>query len=410
MALLEASSAVHEAACRTDDVALSLATAVAPVGPTAVACVPYAPPAAAAVLRALGHVAVGPTSGLGAVAVALEAVSLEMRSIAQHLEAAGAVGLLATGGLGLLRGERPTVLASADGVDLRREAITGGWSSSGVGGSSGLAVRQVKAEDGPTIYVVEATTSLKEAWSLGIQVNGVGLFAEGGTSQEVTLRWAVPTERDAELMAAAATAALIPKVGKLALSQLPKPTEATAAVAVSGYAVAGPAAGTAVARVEVTTLASGGQRFAASVGAGGSAGLWGVVGAGGSTSAKVTVDRSPAGAVTGVSLSTSTEADRGRHGNPLLEAGNRGATLVERTYDVELTPERRAAGERVAAAMARGEAPDQSDLEVLADGARHARVEEHTYDVRHQQGSLDVSTTAVDGGAGVAIDTATLRR
>jgi hypothetical protein len=64
----------------------------------------------------------------------------------------------------------------------------------------------------------------------------------------------------------------------------------------------------------------------------------------------------------------------------------------------------------VADAIERGEAPRPADLDVLARAAHHASVEEHTYDVRHQQGSLDVSVKAVDGGAGMAADTATLRR
>jgi hypothetical protein len=416
-ALLAASSALHEVASRTDDVGRRLAAALASAATTAAAAAPFAPGRAAAVLEALGRVGAGPGAGLATVAAALEAVSLQLRGSGQALEAAGAVGLLASGGLGLLRGERPTVLASAEGVDLRREAIAGSWSAGPAGGGSTLGVREVRRPDGTSFFVVEATMSAKAAASAGIHVNGLGGFVEGAAGNEVTMRWAVATLRDAELVAAAASTALVPVAGGLAAAWLPKPTESVLAGIVAATAVGGLAmvpgttsSGTAAVRTEVTSLASGGQRFAASVSGGGQLGLLNVAGTGGAGSARVSVDRSPTGAITRVSLSTTTEVDRGRHGNPLLESGNREATLVERQWDVELTPERRAAAERVATAVACHEAPQRADLDLLGCAAPPAAAEERTYDVRHQQSSVDASVGALGGGGAAGVDTATLRQ
>jgi hypothetical protein len=417
LALLGASTALHEAALRTRDVGARLVAAVAPAASTIHASIPYAPAAASAALVAMGRVAGSPTANLGAVAASLEAVSMQLRSAGQALEAAGAVGLLASGGLGLLRGERPTILPSAEGIDLQRQAVTGSWSSSGAGGSSTLGVREVQTPDGRTIYVVEATMLAKEATSAGLQVNGFGAFAEAADGQEVTLRWAVATEHDARLMAAVATAALAPNVGRLLLPQLPKPTETVVARTASVTLVGGThplsvtsVSGTASVRGELTKLASGGQRYVVSVSGAGQAAIVGVTGAGGAASVKVTVDRDPAGTITKVALSTTTELDRGRHGLPPLESFNREVTLVERDHSVELDSETGAAAHRIAAALTRGEAPAAADIATMRGAAGHAATEERTYDVRRQQVSADVALARFDGGGGAAVDTAVLRR
>jgi hypothetical protein len=413
MALLAASSAVHEAAFRIDNVAARLAAAVVPVAPGIAAAMPFAPAAAAAAALALAKIVASPGAGLPSVAASLEGLALQLQLTGQALEAAGAVGLLASGGLALLRGERATVLASADGVDLRREAMTGAWSAAGVGGASTLGVRQVRTPDGSTIYVVEATMQLKQATSAGVQVNGVGAFAELGEAQEVTLRWAVPTEADARVMVAVAAAALAPGVGLML--RLPTPTETVLARTASATVVGGTSTTTSAAagvtvRGEVASLASGGQRYALSVSGAGNAALHGVAGTGGAGSFKVTVERSSSGAITKAGWSTTSEVDRGRHGVPLLEAGNRVATLVERDHTVELDPDTRAAADRVATAVARGEAPSAADVDRVRDAAGDVATEERTYDVRHQPASAEASVHKVDAGGGVAIDTAELRR
>ncbi len=421
MALLAASSSLYEIAARTDDVGRRLAGALGPATSTILSTAPYAPMRAAAVGAALADVLASPASGLVSVAAAYQAASLQLRSAGQALEAAGAVGLLASGGLGLLRGERPTVLDSAEGVDLRRETATGSWSIGPVGGSSSLGVREVepggRAEGpgGPSIYVVELTTGLKQAESAGIQVNGIGAFAEGAEGSETIVRWAVATRRDAELLLAAVSAALIPGAG--ALLSLPKPSETVLVRTASTTAVGAlgplpglvPASATAAVRAEVTTTRTGAQRFAASVSVAGQVGVTGVTGSGAAGSVRVAVDRDPAGAVTRASVSTTTEVDRGRHGMPLLEAGNREATLVEREWEVQLTPEGRAAADRVAAAVARGVPPDPADLALLHQAPAHPGSTEHTYDTRHQQMSADVAVRAVDGGGGASVDTAVRR-
>lgn len=416
-ALLAASATLYEVASRTDDTGRRLLGALAPAASTILATAPWAPLQAAAVHRTLADVLLSPAAGLATVAAVFHATSLQLRNAGQALEAAGAVGLLASGGLGLLRGERPTVLASADGVDLRREAVTGSWSVGSIGQTSSLGVREVRRPDGTSIFVVEVTTGVKEATAAGIQVNGVGAFAEAGQGVETTLRWAVATRRDAELLLAMVSAGLVPVVGALVGSRLPKPTETLVAGTAAATAVGGvgpipgltTASGAVAVRGEVTTLASGTTRVAASISGGGQLGLLGVTGTGGATTAKVTVDRDPAGVVTKVSVSTTTEVDRGRHGLPLVEAGNREATVIERERSVELTPERRAAADRIAAAVARGEAPDRADIDELAEAVRGAAATERTYDVRRQQSSADVAVGKIAGGGAAGVDTAVLR-
>jgi hypothetical protein len=414
-ALLAASSALHEVAYRTDDVGRALAAALAPATTTVLATVPFAPLRGRDVLQALAEVTVSPLAGLASVAAAYEKASLQMRLTGQALEAAGAVGLLATGGLGLLRGQRPTVLASADGLDLHRQSFTSGWSLGDVGGASSLAVREVRRPDGTTFFVVELTTEPRYAASLGVQVNGVGGYVEGAGGAGITLRWAVPTRRDAELLVAAASAALLPGVGARFRDVLPRPTESVLAVTGSATVVGGIAglpgsssSGSVTFRDEVTVLASGGQRFAASISGAGQVALLGMAGTAGAGSVRLAVERSPNGAVTQVSLSTAREVERGRHGDPLLEAGNREATLVEHEIDVELTPARRAAADRVAVAVAGGHAPAPADLDELAGGAVGA--ETHTYDVRHQLSSADVALGEIGVGGSGAVDTADLRQ
>jgi len=416
-ALLSTSSALHEVAYRTDNVGRALATALAPAATTVLAATPFAPVQARAVYHAVTEVLVNPAAGLGMVAVAFERASLELRFAGQALEAAGAATLLAAGGLGLLRGQRPTVLASTDGVDLRREVATGGGSLGLYGATSSLGVREVRRPDGSTFYVVEMTTGAKAAASIGVQVNGVGGYAESAAGPDVTMRWAVPTRHDAELLIAMASAALIPEAGKLLRGSLPMPTEAGIAVSASAAVVGGialvpgtSASGTAAVRNEVTVLRSGAQRFATSIRGSGQLGLASVAGTGGAGAVKVAVDRSPGGAVTKVSLSTSTEVDRGRHGQPLLEAGNREATLTERDWEVQLTPEHRAAADRIATSVAGGSAPARADVERLADAVRGTSATVRTYDVRHQAASGDVGVEEVNVGLSGSVDTADLRQ
>ena len=411
VALLAASSALHEVATRTDDVGRRLAAALAPAATTVMAAAPFAPGRVAAVLQALHTVTASPLAGLAAVGVAYEGVSLQLRHAGQALEAAGAVGLLASGGLGLLRGRQPTVLASAEGIDLRREAVTGSWSVGPVAQNSNVGVREVRRPDGTTFFVVEVATGSGYSSSFGIQVNGVGGYAEGTAGGEVTRRWAVPTRRDAELLLAMVTLGQVPGG-----PSLPTPTELSVATVGTVTAVGAialipgsGASGRAAVRHEVTFLGSGAQRFSTSLSGAGQASLAGVTGTGGSGSVKVTVQRSPSGVVDRLSVTTTTEVDRGRSGQPLLEAGNREATLVEREVAVELTPERRAAAGRIADALARGEEPAPADLHLVAAGPGITR-SERTYDVRHQAASVDVSLPQFGGGAAAGVDIAELRR
>ena len=415
-ALLGASSALGEVAQRTEGLGLRLAQALAPAGTSVAAMIPFAPLRARSLLQAVEIVVASPHAGLGAVVAAFHGTSLQLRQTGQMLEAAGAVGLLASGGLGLLRGERPTVLGSAEGVDLRREAVTGSWSVGDVAQSSAVAVREVRRPDGTTFFVVELTTGTKYARSLGVQVNGFGSYAEAGAGGEVTMRWAVPTRRDAELLVAAVAVAMSPVARRNAAGILPKPTETSLATVGSATGVGSilgipgtSASGNATVRHEVTLRGGGGQRFATSVGGAGQVGLP-TGGTGGAGSVTVAVQRSPSGVVDRLSVTSTTEADRGRHGRPVLEAGNREGTLVEREVAVELTPEARAAAERIAAALARGDVPAESDLAAVA-AAPGIEVGRRTYDTRHQAASADVSPPWRLGGGGVAaVDTADLRR
>lgn len=412
-ALLAASSALHEMATRTDDVGRQMAAALGPVATTVLATAPFAPLRTGAVLEALAMVTSSPHAGLLTVGAAYEALSTQLRVSGQALEAAGAVGLLASGGLGLLRGERPTVLASAEGVDLRREVVTGTWSVGDLAQSSAMGVREVRGPSGTSFFVVEMTVASGYAPGLGVQVNGVGGYVEGAEGGELTLRWAAPTRRDAELLLAAATLSLAARgLGP----RLPKPTEVALAVVGSVTAVGGVAfvpgsavAGGTTVRRDVTFLGSGGQRFTTSVGGGGQLSLAGVTGTGGSAAVTVAVHRSPAGVIDRVRVTTTTQADRGRHGQPLLESVNREATQVEREVEVELTPERRAAAERIAAALARGEEPDPADVRAVVSGPG-IEVSARTYDVRHQGVSADVSLPQrIGGGGGGSVATAELR-
>lgn len=416
-ALLAASTDVHEAAFRIDNVGARLVTALLPATTTIMAAHIFAPVAAAAADQALARVLASPGAGLASVGASLEALSTQLRITGQALEAAGAVGLVASGGLALLRGGRPSVLASTEGVDLRREAMGATWSTGPAGGGSSLGVRTVEAPDRSTFYVVEATMTSKQASSFGIQLNGVGAFVEGARGDEVTLRWAVPTLDDAKMLVAAAGLALAPRVGALVLPRLPQPTEAVVAKLGSASAVGGSpmvpgstASGVVSVRSEVTQLASGGQRYAATVSGSGNVGILGITGTGGAASATVTVERNPAGAVAKVAVTGTTEVDRGRHGVPMIESGNREATLVERTVEVELMPEQRAAADRIAAAIARGEVPAKADVDLLARAGDHAKVTERTYDVRHQQHSVDIAVPELDVGGSGSVDTATLRK
>ena len=122
----------------------------------------------------------------------------------------------------------------------------------------------------------------------------------------------------------------------------------------------------------------------------------------------VAVHRHPAGAVDRLSVTATTEVDRGRHGRVLMEAGNREARLVEREIEIEMTPEQRAAGERSATAMAQGRQPDPADLRAVASGTG-IEIGRRTYDTRHQAGSVDVSLPGVGVGGALSIDTADLR-
>lgn len=411
-AILAASSTLHEVAFRTDDVAVGLARALGPAATTAAAAMPFAPIQALAVRQALEAVLAAPGSGLGSVAVAYEAASAQLRFTGQALEAAGAATAMATGGVLLLRGEQPEVLSSADGVDVRREAMSGGLSGGPVGATDTLGVRVVERPDGTTFYVVEVSVAAKAAASMGVQVNGVGGFAEAAEGVETTMRWAVPTRADAQMVLAAAGVGLLPT---LALGALPPPTEATVAGVVTATGVATPLSPVASAsggiglRNETTVLAGGGSRLGLTFSGSGQAALLGLAGAGGAASLRIAMDRNRAGTLTRLSLATTEEVDRGRHGLPMVESLNREATLVERTWELELDPEVRARAERIAAAIGRGEAPDGADVRGLTHVISGLGYDERVYDVRHQQLSADVSIPGIGVGGAVGVDTATLR-
>ena len=228
----------------------------------------------------------------------------------------------------------------------------------------------------------------------------------------MTLRWAVPTRDDALMLVAGLGTGGLPL---LARGEVPVPNETTVAnvrsatgVATAPVPVAG-ASGTAGLRQEVTTLADGSSRLALTVSGSGQAALLGLAGVGGAGSLRIALERNGAGAITRLSLTTSQEVDRGRHGLPMIENLNREATLVEREWEVELDPEVRAHAEAVAGAIARGQAPDEADVRALTQAITGLGYEETTYDVRHQQLSVDVALPKLDFGGSVGVDIATRR-
>ncbi|MEO5678965.1 MAG: hypothetical protein ABIS47_04770 [Acidimicrobiales bacterium] len=416
-AILAASSALHEVAFRTDDVGVSLARALGPAATTVAAAAPFLPAQARAVAGALDAVAASPRAGLATVAAAYEAASLQMRLAGQALELAGVAAVVGAGGLALARGGRPTILSSANGLDLRREAMSGGLSVEAVGLNGTVSTRLVERPDGTTFYVVEMTTAPKVASSAGAQVNGVGAFGEAATGVEKTQRWAVASREDATKVVAVlvGAAALLPVAGSTPLAALPPPTEVTMGTSSSLTAVGGtyPAptsgSGSLTVRSEVTRLSGGGERLGVSISGAGQAALVGVVGTGGAAGLRLGLERDRHGQLTQVTVARSEEVDRGRHGLPLLEAGNREATLVEREWTLELTPENRAPAERVAAAVAAGRPPEAGDVAALSRAAANVDPEVRTYDVRHQLASADVSGEVGLGGS-LGMDTATLRQ
>ena len=411
-AVLAASSALHEVAFRTDDVALDLVRALGPAATTVAAAVPFAPVRALAVRAALENVAAGPASGLNQVASHYEVASTELRLAGQALEAAGVATAVGRGHTLLLAGGRSQILPEIDGVDVRRETLAVGGSSGPAGASGALGMRLVERPDGTTFYVVEGSLGVREATAAGVQLNGVGGFAEVAKGAEVTLRWAVPTRDDALMLVAALGTGGLPL---LARGEVPVPNETTVAHAASATGVAtapvpmAGASGTAGMRREVTTLADGTSRLALTVSGSGQAALVGLAGVGAAGSLRIALERDAAGAITRLSLSTSQEVDRGRHGVPMIENLNREATLVEREWEVELDPEVRVHAEAVAGALVRGQAPDEADVRALTQLITGLGYEETTYDVRHQQLSVDVALPRLDFGGSVGVDTATRR-
>lgn len=422
-AILAASSALNEVALRTDNVGAGLVAALGPATTTVLAATPFAPAQAGAVDRALAAVVASPNAGLGTVAGAYEAASLQLRLAGEALEVAGVASLLTVGGAALMRGERPAILpdGGGGGVDLRREAMSAGVSVEAVGETGAVSVRLVERPDGTTYYVVELKSAGTASAVFGVQVNGTGAMASAATGIETTERWAVPTRRDAEMLIATISASLVP-AARTALTALlggsgyepPPPSEVTigSVASMAGTAttplVSAGVTGNLTVRNEVTQLADGGQRLAVSISGSGQAALPEVAGVGGAASLAVGLELDPAGAVTKLSLTTSEEVDRGRHGLAMLEAGNREATLVEKTWDVAVTPELRGRAERVAVAAVAGRPPDEEDIRALAGAAEGAVPEVRTYDVRHQQTSFDVAVEIGVGGS-VGVDTATLR-
>jgi len=411
-AVLAASSALQEVAFRTDDVALDLVRALGPAATTVAAAVPFAPARALAVRVALENVAAGPTSGLGQVASLYEVASTELRLAGQALEAAGVASAVGRGHTLLLAGGRPQILPELEGVDVRRETLAVGGSSGPAGASGALGMRLVERPDGSTFYVVEGSLGVREATAAGVQLNGVGGFVEAAKGAEVTLRWAVPTRDDALMLVAALGTGGLPL---LARGEVPVPNETTVAnvhsatgVATAPVPVAG-ASGTAGLRREVTVLADGSSRLALTVSGSGQAALLGLAGVGGAGSMRIALERNAAGAITRLSLATSQEVDRGRHGLPMIENLNREATLVEREWEVELDPQARHHAERIAAALAIGQAPDEADVRTLTHLITGLGYEETTYDVRHQQLSVDVALPKLDFGGSVGVDIATRR-
>ena len=413
-AILGASVALHEVAFRTDNVGGNLVAALGPAATTIVAAAPFAAVQAAAVELALAAVVAGPGSGLGQVASAYEAASLQLRSAGQALEIAGLAVLFGSGGLARLQGRQATVLDDASGFDVRRETMSLGWSAGPAGRNAAVSVREVE-RDGSRFYVVEMVMSPKVADSFGAQLNGFGAYAETATGQETTLRWAVATRDDAELLASQAALGLLPVAGPELASILPRPTEVTvgdvssATLVGTSVGLVAMAAGTVTVRREVTRPTGGGERLAVTMSAAGQAGVTGVAGTGGAASLRVGLERDPGGTVTKLTLATTTEVDRGRHGLAPLEAVNREATLEEREWELELTPEVRARADRVASAVAGGRAADEDDVRALAAAVAGVEPTVRTYDVRHQQLSADVAIPEADGGGSLGMDTAQLR-
>ncbi len=422
-AVLAASSALYEVALRTDNVGGDLVAALGPAATTVMAATPFAPVQAGAVESAMAAVVASPSAGLGTVAAAYEAASLQLRLAGEALELAGVATLLSVGGAALARGERPVVLpdGGGGGVDLRREAMSAGLSLEALGETGALSVRLVERPDGTTFYVVELKSAAQAAASFGGQLNGAGAMATAATGLEATQRWAVPSRHDAELLIAALSASTVLVAGS-ALNALvgrssfvpPPPTEVTigSMASLAGTAtspvVASGMTGTLTVRNEVTVLADGGQRLIVSLRGSGQAALQGVAGVGGAGALAVGVELDPAGQVSKLSLTTSEEIDRGRHGMPVLEAGNREATLVEKRWNLAVTPELRARAERVAGTAASGRPPDEEDIRALSDAVEGVAPQVRTYDVRHQEGSFDVAAEIGLGGS-VGVDTATLR-
>lgn len=414
-AILAASSALHEVAFRTDNVGTSLAGALAPATTTALAAAPFAPAQASAVEQALRAVVASPSAGLGTVALAYEAASTEMRLAGEALEVAGLASLLAAGGLGILKGQGASVLPSADGVDLQREAMSLGGSVGALGENGTVGMRLVQRPDGSTFYVVELTTSSRVAASFGAQVNGFGAFAESSTGADVTLRWAVGSRAEADRLVTAASASLVPIAGQQLAAHMPKPTEATMATVMAATVVGGSlvplasGSGNISWRNEITLLQGGGTTLSATARGGGQVALPGVAGAGGGGSLRVGLERDEAGRVTKLTLAASTEVDRGRHGLPPIEAMNREATLEERQWEVEVTPELRGHADRIASAIAGGRAPDGADVRAVSDAVGDQEATVRTYDVRHQQLSANGKIASVGVGGSLGMDSATLR-
>jgi len=278
-----------------------------------------------------------------------------------------------------------------------------------------LGARLVQRPDGSTFYVVELVTSPRVAATFGAHVNGVGAYGEAATGVETTLRWAVATRDDAELLMSQAAAGLVPEAGETLVANMPRPTEITRGDVYSATAVATPfvflasAGGSMGMRREATALAGGGTRLAVTLSGAGQAGVTGVAGTGGAASLRVSLDRDGAGRVTKLTLATAQEVDRGRHGAPALESLNREATLEEREWELELTPELRARADRVADALAGGRKPDEDDLRALYEEVKDLEPTVRTYDVRHQQMAADVGVPGVSAGGSLGLDTATLR-
>ncbi|MEJ7764232.1 MAG: hypothetical protein WKF86_01935 [Acidimicrobiales bacterium] len=414
-AILDASSALHEVAFRTDNVGGNLLAALGPAATTVVAATPFAPVQAAAVRMALAAVVAHPGAGLGQVAGAYEAASMQLRCAGQSLQLAGVVALIGSGALARLKGERARVLDSTQGIDLRREAMSSGLTALAAGRNGTVGARLVQRPDGTTFYVVELITTPKVAAGFGAQVNGFGGYGEAAYGVETTLRWAVPTREDAELLMSQAALGLVPVAGDALVASMPRPTEITIGDVTSATAVGTPLVvvggivGSFTMRREVTTTPGGGTRLAVTMGGAGQAGVNGVGGTGGAASLRVALERDGAGRVTGLTVTTTHEVDRGRHGVAPLESLNREATLEERQWELEVTPELRAVADRVADDIAGGRAPDQHDLGVLSDAVSGLEPMVRTYDVRHQQLSADVAVPGFGAGGSAGLDTATLR-